>query len=175
MGSCSIRDCNISRSNLILNLAEKKLSPLDSLGNPLKGSARLKVNGETDSNQLRLQEAILVGNFQNQIKFSELTLDIYRVLQSLEREPSIPGAAEPRHTDISASSVALNTNSNSNHKEDVKRQNARKYLLYRPTFATLMVNIATCFKDINDGNALLLYISADGSKQKSDSQHYSGI
>ncbi|KAI9305559.1 hypothetical protein BJ944DRAFT_265025, partial [Cunninghamella echinulata] len=38
---------------------------------------------------LRLQEAILVGNYQNQIKFSELTLDMYRILQSLEREPNI--------------------------------------------------------------------------------------
>lgn len=37
--------------------------------------------------KLKLQEAILVGNYQKQIKFSELTLDMYRMLQSLEREP----------------------------------------------------------------------------------------
>lgn len=158
------------------------MSPIDDAGNALKGSSRLKISSEGDSSQLRLQEAILVGNFQNQIKFSELTLDIYRVLQSLEREPSMVSVGESRHADVNESTVAMNSTSNVQQKEDVKRQNARKYLLYRPTFATLMVNIATCFKDIGDGNALLLYISADGTRQlplksdaaKSESLHYSG-
>ncbi|KAJ2156925.1 hypothetical protein GGF46_004862 [Coemansia sp. RSA 552] len=39
--------------------------------------------------RFRLQEAIVVGNRPTQIKFSELTLDMYYVLQMLEREPSV--------------------------------------------------------------------------------------
>ena len=36
---------------------------------------------------LSLQEVIIVGNVTDQIKFSELTLDMFRMLQTLEREP----------------------------------------------------------------------------------------
>ena len=156
--------------------AEKKLSPVDQFGNPLKGTTRLNSAGSSERDgSLRLQEAILVGNFQNQIKFSELTLDIYRVLQSLEREPSILAINEDRQADIGESTVALDTGRNNHHKEDnARRQNARKYLLYRPTFATLMVNIANCFKDVTDGNAMMIYVSADGTKIASGYPNYSG-
>ena len=36
---------------------------------------------------LSLQEVIIVGNVTDQVKFSELTLDMFRLLQTLEREP----------------------------------------------------------------------------------------
>lgn len=35
-----------------------------------------------------LAEALIVGNYPRQIKFSELTVDMYRILQILEREPN---------------------------------------------------------------------------------------
>jgi hypothetical protein len=41
--------------------------------------------------------------------------------------------------------------------------------LYRPSFAQIALYLATCFKDISDNSALLLYISADGSKRQSQS------
>ncbi len=37
---------------------------------------------------LALQEVLIVGNNSDQVKFSELTLDMFRILQTLEREPS---------------------------------------------------------------------------------------
>ena len=36
---------------------------------------------------LSLQEVLIVGSCSEQVKFSELTLDMFRMLQSLEREP----------------------------------------------------------------------------------------
>ena len=36
---------------------------------------------------LSLQQVIIVGNLSEQVKFSELTLDMFRMLQTLEREP----------------------------------------------------------------------------------------
>ena len=36
---------------------------------------------------LSLQEVIIVGAASEQVKFSELTLDMFRMLQTLEREP----------------------------------------------------------------------------------------
>lgn len=36
---------------------------------------------------LTLQEVLIVGNNNDQVKFSELTLDMFRILQTLERGP----------------------------------------------------------------------------------------
>ena len=36
---------------------------------------------------LNLQEVLIVGSCSEQVKFSELTLDMFRMLQTLEREP----------------------------------------------------------------------------------------
>ncbi|KAJ7405967.1 protein SCAI [Willisornis vidua] len=37
--------------------------------------------------QLALADALIIGNCNNQVKFSELTIDMFRMLQALEREP----------------------------------------------------------------------------------------
>ncbi|KAJ2741566.1 hypothetical protein GGI20_005102 [Coemansia sp. BCRC 34301] len=50
--------------------------------------ARRRPRPEKDGSRFRLQEAVIVGNRPTQIKFSELTLDMYYMLQMLEREPS---------------------------------------------------------------------------------------
>lgn len=73
--------------------AEKKLTPTDSQGQLLSVPSRLQIDRTTKFDKdghvkLKLQEAILVGNYQKQVKFSELTVDMYRILQSLEREPT---------------------------------------------------------------------------------------
>jgi hypothetical protein len=57
-------------------------------------SNRLKLPPSGLEGKIRLQEAILVGNYQHQVKFSELTLDMFRVMQVLERERV--GSAFPR-------------------------------------------------------------------------------
>jgi hypothetical protein len=36
---------------------------------------------------LSLQEILIIGNCSDQVKFSELTMDMFRMLQTLEREP----------------------------------------------------------------------------------------
>lgn len=119
--------------------------------------------------KMKLQETILVGHFQNQvylfiyylflsqafslqIKFSELTLDMYRILQSLEREPA------SQLNVGSMSNVSKESSENKEGKKDgeeqsvttdksaTRRNNPHKYLLYRPTFAQLMLYIATAFK-----------------------------
>ncbi|KAI9095450.1 protein SCAI [Phlyctochytrium arcticum] len=165
--------------------AQKKTTPVDLEGNQLLAPSRLMVERtpkyEKDGTpRLKLQEAILVGNYQNQIKFSELTLDMYRLLQSLEREPTLPhsGIAKPDAPedgqtfdkkdegglDESAGGAATT------EKSTTRRTNPHKYLLYRPTFAQLMYYIATTFKDISENAAMLLFLSADGAKRavKSD-------
>ncbi|KAJ2312837.1 hypothetical protein IWW52_004745 [Coemansia sp. RSA 2704] len=67
--------------------------PTDDSGMPLPVSYRLvprrRARADRAESRFRLQEAVVVGNRPTQIKFSELTLDMYYVLQMLEREPSV--------------------------------------------------------------------------------------
>ncbi|KAG0199294.1 hypothetical protein BGX28_007423 [Mortierella sp. GBA30] len=183
--------------------AEKKLHPITSSGaflpvarrlQPSKGiSAALDKEGPSTT-KFKLQEAILVGNAHNQIKFSELTIDMYRILQSLERETSqARGTADVTVKDTVTSAVAAavasgtaseNSTAITAIKEEQveetvvgqrrsvadktsKRTNPHKYLLYRPTLSQLMVYLATAFKEVSSDSALLIYISADGLKRTS--------
>lgn len=75
--------------------AEKRLAPINADGTPVTVVHRLLATSPTNEREsfgprLKLQEAILVGNSQKQIKFSELTLDMYRILQSLEIQLPTP-------------------------------------------------------------------------------------
>ncbi|RIA93193.1 protein SCAI [Glomus cerebriforme] len=170
--------------------AEKKLTPVSPEGRLLTVARRLQIERslrhEKDGTpKLKLQEAILVGNYQNQIKFSELTLDMYHILQSLEREPAppkstpskTPGSEVPvinervtNKDDTNSEEQSANTPVD---KSSSRRVNPHKYLLYRPTFSQLLVYIATAFKEINENSALLLYISADGAKISNNNEQNS--
>lgn len=105
-------------------------------------SRRLNSGPEQLSSRIKLQEVLLVGNCSNQVKFSELTLDMFRMMQAVEWEPSTP--------DLS-----------SEGRKKGKR-NPHKYLLYRPTMSQVLVFLANSFKELSDNNVMLLYISADG-------------
>lgn len=129
-----------------------------------------------------LQEAIVVGNCSGQIKFSELNVDMFRVLQCLEREPSVSQKSSGEH------SIAGNQQqqqreeegeeaaSNSKHK---KRPNPHKYLLFQPTAAQLLLYLSSAFKELQSDTAgLLVYLSADGisdSNGTSDDAYSSGV
>ncbi|KAJ3099341.1 hypothetical protein HDU97_003266 [Phlyctochytrium planicorne] len=167
--------------------AEKKLTPVEADGTPITVQSRLLLDrtpkfDKDGQPKLKLQEAILVGNYQSQIKFSELTLDMYRVLQTLEREPTAPGgvaAGKGLQPDPPFDPEANNAEGGA-EKAATRRTNPHKYLLYRPTFAQLMLYIATAFKDISENSALLLYLSADGAKRptkpdNSDAAYSGGI
>ena len=114
------------------NEADTKLLPIE----PETFKGRLTIlparTSENDRARLRIQEAILVGNRHDQVKFSELTLDIYRVLQVLERE--MPGKGAPQ------------AERDTFEREILRRPNPRKYLLYRSNFSQFMTFMATSFK-----------------------------
>ncbi|KAI8824112.1 protein SCAI [Fimicolochytrium jonesii] len=169
--------------------AQKKTTPVDLEGKALLAPTRLQIErtpkfDKDGAARLRLQEAILVGNYQNQIKFSELTLDMYRLLQALEREPTTntsagkpahpsddPNAMVRKEEDAPADGSGLGSSTSAGDKSNLRRSNPHKYLLYRPTFAQLLYYIATTFKDINENSAMLIYISADGAKRPVKSEH----
>ncbi|KAI8918066.1 protein SCAI [Entophlyctis helioformis] len=155
--------------------AERKLAPVDYASNIVHFPTRLQIQSTLKFDKdglpkLKLQEAILVGNYANQIKFSELTLDMYRMLQSLEREPSaLPNQLKPAvpQGDPLTSTESRDGIDDADKSTATRRTNPHKYLLYRPTFAQLSLYIATAFKDISENSALLMYLSADGAKRAS--------
>ncbi|GFN94002.1 protein scai-like [Plakobranchus ocellatus] len=106
---------------------------------------------------LTLQEVLIVGNCHEQVKFSELTLDMFRMLQSLEREPQ-----DDLSNQIYDTSPAPGRTPFENGERGNKRDNPHKYLLYKPTYGQLNTFLASAFKELPPNGAMVLYISADG-------------
>eukprot|EP01121_Diplochlamys_sp_Union-15-3_P001188 TRINITY_DN1104_c0_g1_i1.p1 TRINITY_DN1104_c0_g1~~TRINITY_DN1104_c0_g1_i1.p1 ORF type:complete len:427 (+),score=39.47 TRINITY_DN1104_c0_g1_i1:201-1481(+) len=100
-----------------------------------------RTNIITQKQNLRLKSCILIGSHQHQVKFSELTLDMFRMMLIVELEPlEIKSGLKQRH------------------------HNPRKYLLYRPSVNTVLYYIASAQNELKEHDVLLLYISADSSK-----------
>ncbi|CAH1787122.1 unnamed protein product [Owenia fusiformis] len=154
---------DVDSSSIVLS---HRLSPLNTP--PLEKGAPV---------YLTLQEVFIVGNCNDQVKFSELTLDMFRMLQTLEREPQ----EDLTSTQIyDASPAPGKTPSFGDNNNLNKRDNPHKYLLYKPTFSQLNTFLASGFKELPPNGAMLLYLSADGSlgntKQTEDVAYdYGGI
>ncbi|XP_064860668.1 protein SCAI-like [Oncorhynchus nerka] len=100
--------------------------------------------------QLTLADALIIGNCNNQVKFSELTIDMFRILQALEREPVILATTASKHGTLEPS------------EKPAKRENPHKYLLYKPTFSQLFTFLSASFKELPANSVLLVYLSATG-------------
>lgn len=159
---------------------------------------------------LSLQEILIVGSACEQAKFSELTMDMFRMLQTLEREPMegthpmtilgggmLPMIGGGAHgsggggggpLDASPAACRMPYGAPPGTKAYMEngggsgggmagmgvggmagvgerrpfRDNPHKYLLYKPSISQLLVFLASGFKELPPGGALLLYMSADG-------------
>ncbi|XP_059849890.1 protein SCAI isoform X1 [Hemitrygon akajei] len=100
--------------------------------------------------QLALADALIIGNCSSQVKFSELTIDMFRMLQALEREP------------INLTSQLGKTGAQEPTEKPSKRENPHKYLLYKPTFSQLYTFLSASFKELPGNSVLLVYLSATG-------------
>ncbi|XP_015430047.1 PREDICTED: protein SCAI isoform X2 [Dufourea novaeangliae] len=110
---------------------------------------------------LSLQEILIVGNCADQVKFSELSMDMFRMLQTFEREPR----DDPNHLhDASpAGRMPFRPGPYPGAENGApRRDNPHKYLLYKPTYSQVQVFLASGFKELPANGALLLYLSADG-------------
>ncbi|XP_067947782.1 protein SCAI-like isoform X2 [Watersipora subatra] len=116
---------------------------------------------------LDLYEVVIVGHNGAQIKFSELTLDMFRMLQAVEYEPQ-EDLLQERQTDASMilsspRPVQPNLKHAQTDDQPIKRHNPHKYLLYKPTYAQLQTYISVAFKELPPQSALLLYFSCEPS------------
>eukprot|EP01135_Chromosphaera_perkinsii_P007452 Nk52_evm4s859 gene=Nk52_evmTU4s859 len=145
----------IEADNSLLVTSEEAEEP------PIVLSHRLQAvsyEGESELGKVKLAEAIIVGSCAQQVKFSELTLDMYRMLQSLEREPEMM-TKSANEDDRKAGKGG-------------KRTNPHKYLLYRPSLYQLMLYLSVATKETpSRDTAILLYVSGDGALADDNDQN----
>lgn len=119
---------------------------------------------------LRLQEALLTSYHRNEVKFTELTLDTYRMLQSLEWEPSGSFYETPKMetsdnggiSDHSGASGLIDINLAADMIDSSLPPNPRKAILYHPSVLHLIAVLGTIIEDLPSDSILLIYISATG-------------
>lgn len=111
---------------------------------------------------LSLQEVLIVGASSDQVKFSELTLDMFRMLQTLEREPQEDLTHMYDASPAGLPGSRLPPMENGSGGVGLKRDNPHKYLLYKPTVSQFTVFMASGQKELPANGALMLFISGDG-------------
>ncbi|KAI3681399.1 hypothetical protein L6452_36194 [Arctium lappa] len=119
--------------------------------------------------KLKLGDAILCSYHPNEIKFSELTLDNFRMLQSLEWEPSgsfyKSSAITPTVTGTTGGqNGGLSGSSRISYSQEISDPtlppNPRKAILYRPSITHFLAVLATVCEELPPDGVLLLYVSA---------------
>ncbi|EOA32713.1 hypothetical protein CARUB_v10016016mg [Capsella rubella] len=126
------------------------------------------------SRYLRLTDAILSSYYYNEVKYSELTLDSFRMLQCLEWEPSgslyqSTGAKMGQNAPIGVGRI----NSQSMNDPTLP-PNPRKAVLYRPSITHFLAVLATICEELPSHGILLLYLSASGKNGQISSSPLSG-
>ncbi|KAJ8544013.1 hypothetical protein K7X08_025631 [Anisodus acutangulus] len=120
---------------------------------------------------LKFRDALLTSYHKNEAKFAELTLDTFRMLQSLEWEPSGSfyqrSPVEPREngavTDQSITSGLIDINLAAEMMDPALPPNPKKAVLYRPSVPLLISVVATMCEELPPESVVLIYISASGS------------
>lgn len=119
------------------------------------------ISHKIEGKPLHLEDSILASYYHNEVKFSELTLDTFRMLQALEWEPS--GSLFKARTDSSTGAgVAGGIGISDEIPDPSLPPNPHKYILYRPTVQQLLLVLATACDELSFDGVVLLYISASG-------------
>ncbi|KAH7859451.1 hypothetical protein Vadar_001230 [Vaccinium darrowii] len=119
---------------------------------------------------LKFRDALLTSYHRNEVKFAELTLDTFRMLQCLEWEPS--GSFYQKHPvesrengvtiDHSATSGLIDINLAADMTDPNLPPNPKKAILYRPSITQLIAVIATICEELPPESVMLVYLSATG-------------
>ncbi|XP_062113901.1 uncharacterized protein LOC133824897 isoform X2 [Humulus lupulus] len=117
----------------------------------------------TCSRNLRLRDAVLATYHHNEVKFSEVTLDTFRMLQCLEWEPC---------GSFYQSNLTKNGhNGPSSAPKDILDPtlppNPRKAVLHRPSITHFLAVVATICEELPPDGVLLIYLSASGAPRYS--------
>ncbi|KAK8717348.1 hypothetical protein V6N13_044619 [Hibiscus sabdariffa] len=119
---------------------------------------------------LKFRDAILMSYHRKEVKFAELTLDSYRMMQCLEWEPS--GSSYQRHpaepkengvaVDYSGTSGLIDMNLVADMTDPTLPPNPKKAILYRPSVTHFVAVLATICEELRPESIILVYLSASG-------------
>ncbi|KAJ1379874.1 Protein SCAI [Sesbania bispinosa] len=119
---------------------------------------------------LKFHDALLASYHRNEVKFAELTLDIYRMIQCLEWEPS--GSFYQKNTvkpsengdviDHSGASGIIDMHLAADMTDPTIPPNPRKATLYRPSVTYVIAVLATICEELPPDSIVLVYLSASG-------------
>ncbi|KAL6656176.1 hypothetical protein ACP70R_007002 [Stipagrostis hirtigluma subsp. patula] len=125
---------------------------------------------------LKLKEAVLTSYRRNEVKFTELTLDTFRMLQCLEWEPtgSYQIAAKELTengavSDQSGPSGLIDIHLSTEISDGSLPSNPQKAIIYHPTAPHLLAVLATVCEELSQDSILLIYISASGFAEQNNS------
>ncbi|KAF3447575.1 hypothetical protein FNV43_RR12762 [Rhamnella rubrinervis] len=112
---------------------------------------------------LRLRDAVLSSYHHNEVKFSELTLDTFRMLQCMEWEPS--GSFYQSNATKNAQNGSPPSRTNYSHEisDPTLPPNPRKAVLYRPSVTHFLAVVATICEELPPDGVFLIYLSASGA------------
>ncbi|KAL5724388.1 hypothetical protein ACHQM5_007658 [Ranunculus cassubicifolius] len=117
---------------------------------------------------LKLRDAILSSYHHNEVKFTELTLDTFRMLQCLEWEPTgsfyQSKASSGNGSNISQNGAPGPNRINYSQEliDTTLPSNPRKAILYRPAVTHFIAVMATICEELPPDGILLIYVSASG-------------
>ncbi|GMY11402.1 protein SCAI [Fagus crenata] len=128
---------------------------------------------------LKFQDALLTSYHRNEVKFAELTLDTFRMLQSLEWEPSGSfyqkrpvesngNCTSIDHSGASGASGLIDINLVADMTDPTLPPNPRKATIYRPSVTHLIAVLATICEELPPDSVMLIYLSASGKAGHSD-------
>ncbi|MED6186154.1 hypothetical protein PIB30_064085 [Stylosanthes scabra] len=122
------------------------------------------VSAAITKRSLRLRDAVLSSFHQNEVKFSDITLDTFRMLQCLEWEPSgsfyqSAGSKLSQNGATGASRISYSQEI----ADPTLPANPRKAVLYRPSLTHFVAVLATICEELPSDGILLVYLSASGS------------
>ncbi|KAE9611166.1 putative protein SCAI [Lupinus albus] len=122
------------------------------------------VSAAITKRNLKLRDAVLSSFHHNEVKFSELTIDTFRMLQCLEWEPS---GLFYQSTASKLSHNGATGVTRINYSQDIADPtlptNPRKAVLYRPSLTHFIAVLATICEELPSDGILLVYLSASGS------------
>lgn len=127
------------------------------------------VSSYNPKRSLRLRDAVLSSYHPNEVKFSELTLDTFRMLQSLEWEPSGAFYNSGSCTGQNGTGNATGVNHSQDISDPTLPPNPRKAVLYRPLISHFLAVLATACDDLPPDGVLLIYLSGRGGQVFSSS------
>ncbi|KAL5200840.1 hypothetical protein ABZP36_035194 [Zizania latifolia] len=123
---------------------------------------------------LKLKEAVLTSYHRNEVKFTELTLDTFRMLQCLEWEPtgSYQIAAKELTengtvSDQSGPSGLIDIHLSAEISDGSLPSNPQKAIIYHPAVSHLLAVLATICEELSQDSILLIYLSASGFTEQS--------